>query len=86
MSPDDPTYHELLIYYRHNHPSAAVATAIERQEYASTTNPIAYSTRYTEIKIWDENNESKQRPSNVGQSMLWSTTGNHEHWIMYTRE
>jgi hypothetical protein len=44
-SADDSTHHELPINYRHNHPSAVVATAIEQQEYASTTNPIAYSTR-----------------------------------------
>jgi len=45
MSADDSTDLELPINYRHNHPSAVVAKAIERQEYASTTNPIAYSTR-----------------------------------------
>jgi hypothetical protein len=44
MSTGNSTYHELPINYRHNNPSAVVAAAIQRQEYASTINPIAYST------------------------------------------
>jgi hypothetical protein len=45
ISANDSTHGELPINYRHNNLSAVVATTIERQEYASTTNPIAYTTR-----------------------------------------
>jgi hypothetical protein len=88
MSADDSTHHELPINYRHNHPSAVVATAIERQEYASTTNPIAYSTRTWIHRDKDMGRELSIQTTTIkaSQSMLWPTTGNHEHWIIYTHE